>query len=385
MVMTKLRLLSADSHIVEPPDLWTSRIDPKYKSRAPRVVRRGEADWWIVEKNQSVGSLGNTTHAGDRYRTDKPHEISLKDRWESVRRGAYEPDEAIKDMDIDGVEGAVMFPTKGVGGLWLVEDPQLFSAICKTYNNWIAEFCKQHPKRLLGAAMINLDNVPEAVEELRRAKKLGLRAAIITIHPAHERGYFRSEYDPFWAVAQDLDMPLCLHSGSNRTVRDGLPMDHYEQADPHEPLDIVYPNGDHWIRRSLTGLIMSKVFERYPRLKIISIENQAGWAGHWLYRMDMRYRDRPTTWGRFKGDAKPSDFFHRNIFVSFQDDWTAVATRKMIGVDNLMWGSDYPHSEGTWPDSQRVVHEIFHDVPEGELRKITYLNCARVFGFDMAS
>ena len=386
MVQTKLKLLSADNHIVEPPDLWTARIEPKFRDRAPRIDRREDADWYVVEGNLSIGSLGTATHAGDRYTVDRPDEIPLEDRWENVRPGGYEPSEAIKDMDLDGVDGAVIFPTRGVGGLWRLEDSELLSAICRTYTDWIAEFCQPYPERLRGAAMINLDDVEEGVQELRRARKLGLLAAVVTVHPPHGHGYHMPEYEPFWAAAQELDVPLCLHSGSNRTLRDGLPMYHHDPTlDPDESLEVLYINADHWIRRSLTSIILSGVFERYPGLKVVSVENQAGWVAHWLYRLDLWYRERLVRWGKFKSDAMASDFFHSNVSVSFQDDWTAAALRAHIGVDNLLWGSDYPHTESTWPESQRVVREIFNGVPEDELRKITYDNTARVFDFPITN
>ena len=115
---TKAMLMSADNHIVEPPDLWTSRIEPKFRDRAPKLVEGADHDWWYVEGDQCLGSMGNTTNAGARFRTDRPDEIPAEGRWESVLPGAYDPHAAVKDMDLDGVYGGVLFPTLCVGGMW---------------------------------------------------------------------------------------------------------------------------------------------------------------------------------------------------------------------------------------------------------------------------
>ncbi len=376
---TKVMLMSADNHIVEPPDLWTSRIEPKFRDRAPRLVEGADHDWWYVEGDQCLGSMGNTTNAGARFRTDRPDEIPAEGRWESVLPGAYDPHAAVKDMDHDGVYGGVLFPTLCVGGMWRIKDSELLSAICRCYNDWMAEFCKPYPDRLKGAAMINVDNVSEAVEELERAKALGLNSCFITVYPQHERQYHSPEYDPFWDAAQSLNLPISLHSGSDR---DFLPMNLYDPADPNQPLGVIYSTNDYWIRRSLTSMIWSGVFERFPNLKVASIENEAGWAGQWLYKMDLLHRDRGMMWRRFKDNMKPSDFFHRNCAIGFQEDWVAVKSREAIGVGNLMWGSDYPHTEGTWPDSHRIIREIFDDVTDEELRKMTVTNTSAFFNIE---
>jgi len=376
---TELVLLSADCHIVEPPDLWTARVERKFRDRVPRLVKGEKFDWWCVEGNQSLGSIGNATHPGERFRLDRPHEIPVEGRWESVRPGGYDPHQAIVDMGLDGVYGAAMFPTAGVGGIWRTQDSELLDTICRTYNDWIADFCKPYPDRLKGVAMINLESVEEGVKELRRARKLGLTASLITIYPRRERQYHNAEYEPLWAAAQELDMPLCLHSGSHR---DAQRMDGFDNSDPHDPVAIRICTQVYLLQRSLASMIWSGVFERYPALKIVSIENEAMWAAHWMYKMDIHHQDRGVVWPRFKGDLKPSDFFHRQIFLSFQEDWLAVRERSFIGIENLMWGSDYPHTEGTWPDSRRFVRTIFSEVPDDEVRKMTYDNAARVFGFN---
>lgn len=372
-------LLSADNHIVEPPDLWTARANADYLERVPRLVKGDDYDWWCVEGSQSMGSIGNTTQAGDRYTSEEPHKMTAKGRWESVRPGAYDPHESVADMEYDGVFGGAIFPTAGVGGIWRIEDTGLLNVVCSLYNEWIADFCKPYPDRLKGVAMLNLDNVEDGVRELYRAHELGLTAALITVYPKHERQYHNPEYEPLWAAAHELGMPLCLHSGSHR---DGVPMDQFNDEDPNNPLGVMYCTQQYRVMRSIASMIWSKVFERYPGLKVASVENNAGWAPHFLYMMDLHHRDRGMLWPRFKNDMTPSDFFHRNVFLSFQEDWQAVRERDLIGVGNLMWGSDYPHTEGTWPDSKRVIDEIFSEVPDDEVRLMTHDNVAKVFGFN---
>ena len=141
------------------------------------------------------------------------------------------PHESLADMEYDGVFGGTIFPTAGVGGIWRIGDTGLLNVVCSLYNEWIADFCKPYPDRLKGVAMLNLDVVEEGVRELYRARDLGLTAALITVYPKHERQYHNPEYEPLWAAAQELGMPLCLHSGSHR---DGVPMDQFNDEDPQQ-------------------------------------------------------------------------------------------------------------------------------------------------------
>ena len=127
-------------------------------------------------------------------------------------------------------------------------------------------------------------------------------------------------------------------------------------------------------------MTFSGVFERFPKLKVASIENEAGWAGQWLYKMDLLHRDRGMMWPRFKDDMKPSDFFRRNSAVAFQEDWVAVKSREAIGVGNLLWGSDYPHGDGVWPESSRYIKEQFSHLTEDAVRKITCENAGKFYG-----
>ena len=181
---TKVMLMSADNHIVEPPDLWTSRIEKKFRDRAPHVVQGDDHDWWYVEGDQCLGSMGNTTNAGAAV----PHRQAPRDPGGGPL-GQRAPRRLRPPRGHQGhgprrrLRRPVIFPTLCVGGVWRTEDSELLSAICRAYNDWIAEFCKPYPDRLKGAAMINVDNIPEAVEELERCKGLGLNSCFITVYP----------------------------------------------------------------------------------------------------------------------------------------------------------------------------------------------------------
>ena len=369
------KLISSDSHVIEPPDLWATRIEPKFRDRAPRVVPEDDGDWWIVDGHRTNSFQGGT-QAGKRF--EHHNELRPAARFADVRSGAYISDEFIKDNETDGVYGSVVYPTEGLQ-LFSVPDSELLSAVFRVYNDWIADFCRAYPGRLKGIALINVDDIPGAIEELERVRKRGLAGAMITVYPSEDRAYDRPDYEPFWAAAQDLDMPLSLHIATNRPSP-GLPVEDNRSTRPS-----LLANADHWVRVSLGHLIFMGVFERYPRLRVGSVEHELSWVPHFLERIDYTYtqRARRDWWYRFKSDLLPRDFFRRNVFLSFQEDHLGIRDRAFIGVDALMWGSDYPHTETTFPRSRQILERILEGVPEDERQKITSTNVARLYQFDL--
>ena len=367
------RILSSDSHVVEPPDTWKGRLPAKYADRAPRVVSDADGDWWFVD-GVRTNSFQGGAQTGKRF--DRPEELRPAGRFADVRRGAYDPQEFLADNDLDGVWGSVLYPTEGLS-LFQVPDGELLAAIFAGYNDWLAEFCRHDPRRLQGIAMVHVEDVAGAVAELARARKLGLVGAMITVGPAEEWSYDRAEYEPFWAAAQDLGMPLSLHIATFRPQ----PGTAYEDNRSARPALIA--NWDRYMKMSLAHMILAGVFERHPRLRVGSVEHELGWVPFFLDRLDYTYtqRARRPWWHRFK-DGLPSDFFHRNVFLSFQEDAMGIRDRELIGVDQMMWGSDYPHTESTFPQSQKLLDRVFAGVPNEERRRITRDNVARLYGFD---
>jgi predicted TIM-barrel fold metal-dependent hydrolase len=368
-------ILSSDSHVFEPPDLWTKRIDNAFKSRAPRMERVGDVDHLVIEDGQMIAGIGLISNAGARY--DAPETISDHARFEDVHEGGYDPAQHLRDMVIDGVYGEVLYPSQGLF-YYKVADPQLFSAICRAYNDWLAEFCSVGPDRLKAIAMINVDDVADAVSELERTAKFGFVGAMITEYPLEERRYDHTDYEPLWAAAAGLNMPLSLHTATRRVLSNTALVERTVHDASRRATKVFLP------AISMCDMIFSGVFERYPDLRLAIVEFELSWVPYVLTNMDYTYRERhEEAQYRFKGDTLPSDFFARNVFLSFQEDDIGIRLRDRIGVDCMMWGSDYPHSESTFPRSRQVLDEILQGVPEEERAKIVCHNTARLYGFDL--
>jgi predicted TIM-barrel fold metal-dependent hydrolase len=253
------------------------------------------------------------------------------------------------------------------------------SAIFRAYNDWLAEFCRRDPARLKGIAMVNLDDVADGIRELERAARLGLAGAMITEYPLEHRRYDQPEYEPFWAAAASIGMPLSLHTATRRQGKIRGAGEKTLRDASSRSTKAFYP------ALSLCDMIFSGVFERHPALTLAIVEFELSWAPNILASMDYTYRERHgEAIYRFKGGMRPSDFFHRNVVLSFQEDAVGIRLRDVIGVDNMMWGSDYPHSESTFPRSRKILEDILAGVPDDEGVKIAGANTARVYRFDVA-
>ena len=375
--MSTYKVISSDSHVFEPADLWTSRIEPRFRNRCPRIMRTDRGDFWYSDGKAGSG-VGPGAQVG--FRFDDPDKLSHVDVQENVRPGGYIPEEHVKDMDLDGIDVDILYPTAGLVFYKLVVDGQLLSAILATYNDWLAEFCSAYPSRLKGIAMINIDDVDGGVRELERCANMGLLGAMIPICLPHGKSYALPEYEPLWAAAQDLRMPLSLHIGTNRTGLDE------RDLPPHLWPPSAFVNLDPPLRDSLCDMIFAGVFERYPELRVGSVETELVWAAHFLEQMDFTYSQRPPgegyRWRRFEEDMLPSDYFHRNVFLSFQESALGIRLRDVIGVETMLWGSDYPHVESTFPRSRQILDGILSDCTEDEKVKIAGGNAARVYNLD---
>src|SRR5207245_4516446 len=252
------------------------------------------------------------SNAGARF--EAPETISAQGRFEDVHRGGYDPEQHLEDMELDGVAGGVLYPSQGLF-YFKVADTPLMSAIFRAYNEWLADFCRTDPARLKGIAMINLDDVQDAIKELERAARLGLSGAMITEYPAEDRRYDQPEVEPFWAAAAALDLPLSLHTATRRQGKIRGAGDKTLRDASSRATKAFYP------ALSMCDMIFSGVFERHPRLTLAIVEFELAWAPHLLDTMNYTYRERhEEAIHRFKDGMRPSAFFQRNAVLSSQQD-----------------------------------------------------------------
>jgi predicted TIM-barrel fold metal-dependent hydrolase len=366
------KYISSDSHILEPPDLWTSRLPAAYRDRAPRVVREDGTDWWTVEGYKMLPAVvgGN---AGDRF--EHPGELIGEGAFEKVRRGGYDPLARLKDMDLDDVRVDILYPTAGFQGYNLVRDTAFLNAMFAAYNDFVAEYCGAAPDRLKAIALVNVDDVADGVRQLARCREQGFASAMIPVKPPDDRPDSLSEYDPLWAAAQDLAIPISLHVGTHR------PNPGAEIGDYTKQLPAVRSAREFQIRLSLSHLIFGGVFDRFPGLTVGAVEYESGWVPYYLEQIDYDYLQRTNIpgWPRFADEKLPSDFFRAHVFVSFQQDDIGFRLRDLIGADTLTWGWYYPHQESTFPKSHEILERLLASCSEAEKAKIVAGNAARIY------
>lgn len=376
--MTIDSMISSDSHIIEPPELWVDRMPADLRDRAPQVRQEDTGDWWYIDGKRSMSFLGIQT--GDRFEKDN-RDLVIESRFEDVRPGAYEPARFVEENLLDGIIAQIIYPSQALL-CYSIPDSRLCSASMRAYNDFIADFCDYDQSRLKGIALINVDDPDEAVVELTRCKERGLAGGMISVLPPADKAYDNPMYEPLWAAAADLNMPLSMHVATGRASLSAA-----ENATVTQVHQSAFYLQDDFVRKSLGEMIFAGVFERHPDLKVGSVEHEVAWLPFWLAQMDYTYTQRPVrgNWIKFADkDQLPSQFFTSNCFVSFQEDAVGVRTRDVFGVNTLMWGSDYPHTESTFPRSREIVAEILADVPEDEQLLIVRDNAARLYGFDVA-
>jgi len=368
--MREYKLISADDHVQEPPDTWEKRVPAKFRDRAPRVVRTKRGDAWLIEGQMQ--SLGMEVQAGKKFEDYK----AAGETYDTIRKGSFDPVERLKDMDIDGVDAQVLYSNTGTFRLLNIADVELQAACMRAYNDFLSEFCSTDPHRLAGIGMVTADDMEEARREAERIAKLpGLRGLILPLYPRTEP-LNSNFYDPLWAAAQDLELPVHVHVA----VGDPRLSKFLGQDNPR--VQGAYPAAmcDNFMGtyEALSKVIFSGMLERFPRLKFVLVESRIGWLPFFLERSDDVYK-RHRFWSGLQLKETPSFYFHRQVLATFIDDRVGIENRRRIGVENIMWSSDYPHTDTTWPNSREYIDRNFEGVGEEDRHQIVAGNAARLY------
>jgi predicted TIM-barrel fold metal-dependent hydrolase len=370
--MADYRLISADSHFVEPPTMWLERIDKKFRDRAPHTVKdlNGRGGEWFVCENITPMTVAGFFGAGVPSAELADHN---KRGFDAAPKSVWDPAYRIADQDRDGVQAEVIYTSMGMP-LFGLDDAELRASCFRAFNDWASEYCSHDLKRLIPLGLITLEDIPGAVAELQRIAKKGVKGAMIWAEPPSERPYSHPDYEPFWAAAADLNMPLSLHiltaragTGANPTAGGSFLL---SLATLH-----------HQIERSLAVLVYGGVLEKFPNLRIVSAENDVGWMAYFMYRLDT-IQNRLGAMGGMKLPMRASEYIKRQVYATFISDPVFVDSLERYGPDNIMWSSDYPHTAATFPRSQQIVERRFGTLPEDKLRKIVHDTAARVYGLN---
>jgi predicted TIM-barrel fold metal-dependent hydrolase len=368
--MRKVNVVDADGHVLEPVDLWTQYLEEReLLPLAPTffVDEQGVQQFKLEGRVHPRGVLGmGGRNAGKPVTPETRHQ-----RWEEQHPGGFDPHHRVVDLDRDGIDVAVLFPTVGLRFCG-IQDPRLAAAVCRAYNNWMADFCKAVPDRLVGVAVVPFQDPESAIAEMRRAtEKLGLKAAFIRPNPIQGRNLDHPAYAPFWAAAQDLGCPVAVHEGG---VMRSIPTVGADRFD-----NLVYRHMlSHAMEQQIAcmTMILGGVLDRFPRLRVAFLESGVGWLPYWLERME-HHRER-LPWLVPDCKMRPTEYFLRQCQVSADpDEKTIPMVVELVGDDNLMWASDYPHFDCTFPGAVAEVREA--KVSPGSLAKILGTNAARFY------
>ncbi len=366
------KVIDADGHVVEPKAVWTEYIEPEFRDRVIKIRRNREGldELWIGGENRSRPSLPVAAAMIPGGFGDLENARRLT--WDDVPAGGGNPHERIKVMDAEDIDAAVLYPS-----LWLLygdlDDPKLAAAACRAYDNWMADFCRPYPDRLFAVAPMPLQDVDEAVREMRRVvRDLGFKAVFVRPNPFNGRRLNDPAYEPFWRTAQELDVAVAIHS-SFGTRMPTMGSDRYR--DPFFFHMVCHPFEQ---QGACMDVICGGILEKFPGLRVGFLESGVGWLGYWLDRMDEHFEGMHSfvPWMR----TRPTEQFREHCFVTLDPHESMLKATVELGMErNIMWGSDFPHFDCIYPGVVGEVKRACAALPEAAQRAIITDNARRFY------
>jgi predicted TIM-barrel fold metal-dependent hydrolase len=379
MDATDMIMISVDDHLVEPPDLFTNHLPASYAGRdeAPRVRRRSDgSDVWVFN-GQTIPNIGLNAVAG-RPREEYGIEPTA---FDEMRPGCWNIHDRIRDMNAGGVLGSMCFPSfPGFSGrvFATADDKDFALAVLRAYNDWhVDEWCGTYPGRFIPMGLVPLWDAGVAADEVRRLAAKGVHSITFTENPA-TLGYdsfHQDSWDPLWTACSDEGVVVSIHLGSSGQLA---------MTAPDAPVDVMITLQPMNICQAAADLLWSRIPKHFPDIRIALSEGGTGWIPYFLDRLDRTYDMHHLWTGQDFGDRLPSDVFRHHFLTCFIADPIGVTLRDMIGIDNIAWECDYPHSDSSWPEAPEELAAVLaaNAVPDDEVDKITHANAMRWYSFD---
>lgn len=387
--MNEHRIVDADCHILEPPDIWDTWLPEEYRDRAPKLVKDPDGgDAWLTAVGGDPDPIGLTATPGMPWDQFRWFGVT----YDEARTGCYNGAARLEDMNQDGVWAEVLFPPQRTMSHFLGDDDDDFVlAGVQAYNDFLfEEFCAPDPKRLIGLAQIPSLGLDTAIDGLRKAKARGAKGVLISNWPAGGGSLSRDD-DPFWAAAVDEGMPVAVHiniisraqrsAGRKATAKQGNVLYDMRSETARAKAIGSMSHVFSMAAGSITQMLFTGVYDRFPELQVVWVETGVGWLPHFLEALDDRYW-RNRSWGDLPIESPPSVYWQRNNAATFITDRTGIELRHRVGVENMMWSSDYPHHGNDWPHSRKVIEDTMGDLPTEERTLITSGNAIRIWGLD---
>jgi predicted TIM-barrel fold metal-dependent hydrolase len=373
-----MKLLSVDDHLIEPPGVWQDRLPSKYLETGPRSVKepnpKGGPDFdvWYYE-GERYPSIGLNAVAGK-----KPEEFGADPTsYDDMIPGCYDPKARLVDMDTDGVWGAMCFPSfpRFAGTMFLNGEDKELSRLCvQAWNDFVLdEWCPTAPDRYIPMVILPIWDTDACIAEIHRTHAKGARAISFVENPVPLGlpSFHTDHWDGVFSAAEETSMPMCMHFGTS-----GKP----PITAPEAPMAVMIALFGCNSMYAVADLTFSPVFHRHPNLKIAMAEGGVGWVPYLLERIDATW-EKHRFYQNINQEVPPSELFRKHIYGCFIDDFHGVQNREAVGIDNMLWECDYPHSDSFWPKSRERAIEVFADVPDDEVHRIVELNTRELFHF----
>ncbi len=372
-----MRYYSCDSHLVEAREVFEG-LESRFGDRAPRIARDHEGmpgDWLLLGGlSIPVGRLGIAGHRLDDPATDE----LIARGYDGLNPGVLDPAKRLDEQARDGVCGEVMYPSLNMF-TYAIPDKDVVRAVFERHNDWVVDYCAVAPERLIGIGCLPIPDVQAALREMQRAARRGVRGFMIPAHVSPDLPYCHADYDPFWAAAQDMDLPLTMHIFVGTSFEGGMPTHWGTPGGTIKGYTLAFTTA----ANTMIDLICGGVVERFPRLKLVISEFETGWLAHILSRLDHAIYRTPRDAVDYL-TMKPSEYFRRNFKATFEDDVIGVRTRQEIGLGNLVWGNDYPHHDAIWPNSMPTLERVMAGVPDDEIEQMCFTTATEMYNVDVS-